>query len=183
MWGHRGGLGTWIPVRGQFSVVLTCRKGGESPGVPRALFLPSFLPFALAQPFRLPSLAPWLCPAACPGSWGLSLQSAPCRCPLCPALPRWRESPPCASESSISTAGESRLGQVRARLWVEMGAPHWERGPSLGLPSWPLRFGVHHSPSPRRFMRCLADGCWIQHPVPSVLVSPRRNPHLHPKQG
>lgn len=48
---------------------------------------PSFLAFAPAQPFRLPSLAPWLCPAACTGFWGLPLLPAPRRCPLCLALP------------------------------------------------------------------------------------------------
>lgn len=183
MWGHRGGLGTWIPVRGQFSVVLACRKGGESPGIPRALFLPSFLPFALAQPFRLPSLAPWLCPAACPGSWGLSLHPAPCRCPLCRRCPdggRAHPAPPSLRSQLLVSPDLAR--SVPGCGW------RWGHHTGRGVPPWgylhgPFVLGSHHSPSPRRFMRCLADGCWIRHPVPSVLVSPRRNPHLHPKQG
>lgn len=157
-----GGLGTWIPVRGQFRV-----RGGPCVQERRRMAwstlspFPSFLAFAAAQPFRLPSLAPWLCPAACTSFWGLPLLPAPRRCPLCLALPADPHRAPASHGGGAHPAPPDLQPQLLVspdfgRLCGGRWGHHTGEGPTLGSPSWPLHFGLTALSPPQRVMRCLA---------------------------
>lgn len=183
MWGHTG---VWVhgsPCGG--SLVWSSRAGKEG----KVLEYPEHSSFLPSCPL------PWLSPSAFP-AWPLGsvLQPAPapggCHSnPLPAGVPSARR---CPDGGRAHPAPPSLRSQLLVSPDLARSVPgcgwRWGHHTGRGVPPWgylhgPFVLGSHHSPSPRRFMRCLADGCWIQHPVPSVLVSPRRNPHLHPKQG
>lgn len=187
MKGHLGGLGTWIAVWGQFGVRCgPCpqERRGKSWSTPSTL--PSFLAFASAQPFCLPSLAPWLCPAPCTSSLWLSLQPTPCRSPLCSVLPckaptsdggRAHPAPPCLRPQLLVSPGFARSvpGYVGGG-----GATALGEGSHLGITFVSPSFWGHATlPAPEGH-EVLG---WVVPPVLSVLVSPRNTPHLHLKQG